>query len=74
MTLADLKPSQTARIVRVGNIGPLRRRIVDMGVVTGSEVTLIKVAPLGDPLEVKIKGYNLTLRKEEAEAIAIETK
>jgi len=74
MTLAKLKPGQTARIVRVGNIGPLRRRIVDMGVVTGSEVTMIKVAPLGDPLEVKIKGYNLTLRKEEAEAISIETK
>lgn len=74
MTLADLKPGQTAKIVRVGNIGTIRRRIVDMGAVKGTDISLIKVAPLGDPMEIKIKGYNLTLRKKEAEAILIESK
>jgi len=72
MTLAELKVGKTARIVRVGSVGAMRRRIVDMGVVTGTEVTMVKVAPLGDPLEVKVKGYNLVLRKVEAEAITIE--
>lgn len=72
MTLAELKPGETGRIVRVGKNGSLRKRIVDMGAVSGTKVTMMKVAPLGDPMEVKIMGYNLTLRKEEAEAIAVE--
>ena len=72
MTLAELETGQTGRIVRVGNVGSVRRRIVDMGAVNGTKVTMVKVAPLGDPMEVKIKGYSLTLRKEEAEAITIE--
>lgn len=71
MTLAELQPGQTARIVHVGNAGAIRRRIVDMGAVSGTRVTLVKVAPLGDPLEVKIRGYNLTLRKAEAAAIEV---
>jgi DtxR family Mn-dependent transcriptional regulator len=72
MTLAELKPGESGRIVRVGSVGSIRRRIVDMGAVNGTNVTVVKVAPLGDPIEVKIKGYSLTLRKEEAEAITIE--
>ena len=72
MTLAELKPGETGRIVRVGSVGSIRRRIVDMGAVSGTNVTVVKVAPLGDPIEVKIKGYSLTLRKEEAEAITVE--
>jgi ferrous iron transport protein A len=72
MTLAELKPGETGRIVRVGSVGSIRRRIVDMGAVSGTSVTMVKVAPLGDPMEVKIKGYSLTLRKEEAEAIIVE--
>jgi len=72
MTLAELKPGESGRIVRVGSVGSIRRRIVDMGAVGGTNVTVVKVAPLGDPIEVKIKGYSLTLRKEEAEAITIE--
>jgi len=72
MTLAELKPGETGRIVRVGSIGSIRRRIVDMGAVNGTNVTVVKVAPLGDPIEVKIKGYSLTLRKEEAEMITVE--
>jgi DtxR family transcriptional regulator, Mn-dependent transcriptional regulator len=72
MTLAELKPGETGRIVRVGGVSSIRRRIVDMGAVSGTSVTMVKVAPLGDPMEVKIKGYSLTLRKEEAEAITVE--
>ena len=72
MTLAELKPGETARVVRVGSVGSIRRRIVDMGAVSGTSVSMVKVAPLGDPMEVKIKGYSLTLRKEEAAAITIE--
>ena len=72
MTLAELKPGETRRIVRVGSVGSIRRRIVDMGAVSGTSVTMVKVAPLGDPMEVKIKGYSLTLRKEEAQAITVE--
>lgn len=71
-TLNELKPGQSGRIVRVGNVGPIKRRIVDMGVVRGTPVEMIKVAPLGDPIEIKVKGYNLTLRKEEAAAISVE--
>lgn len=74
MTLAELKPGETGRIVRVGSVGSIRRRIVDMGATSGTNVTVVKVAPLGDPIEVKIKGYSLTLRKEEAEAITVEAR
>jgi ferrous iron transport protein A len=71
-TLAHLKPGQVGKILRIGAAGPLKRRLMDMGVVAGSEVTLEKVAPLGDPLEVCIKGYRLSLRKTEAETIELE--
>jgi DtxR family Mn-dependent transcriptional regulator len=72
MTVADLKPGESGRILHVGNVGMIRRRIVDMGVVPGTKATMVKVAPLGDPLELKIKGYSLTLRKAEAKAITVE--
>jgi Fe2+ transport system protein FeoA len=72
MTLDELETGQTARILRVGGGGRIRRRLVDMGVVKGTPIEVIKVAPLGDPIEVKIKGYNLTLRKKEAANITIE--
>lgn len=71
-TLDQLKPGQEGTIVRVGSTGPIRRRIVDMGVVRGTPVKVIKIAPLGDPIEVKVKGYSLSLRKEEAAAISVE--
>ncbi|MFW6367053.1 MAG: DtxR family transcriptional regulator [bacterium] len=74
MTLAELKQGQTAQIVRVGKAGSVRKRIVDMGAVRGAPVTVVKVAPLGDPIEVKIKGYNLTLRKSEASTVEVEIK
>lgn len=71
-TLENLKPGQQGIIVRIKRVGPITRRIVDMGVTKGTMIKVIKVAPLGDPIEVKVKGYNLTLRKDEAAAITVE--
>jgi ferrous iron transport protein A len=72
MNLSMLKPGERARIQAIGSIGPIRRRLMDMGVLAGEEVALKKVAPMGDPIEVSIKGYSLTLRKKEAEGISVE--
>ncbi|HAK88139.1 MAG: iron transporter FeoA [Nitrospirae bacterium GWC2_46_6] len=72
MNLAMLKPGETGKIVKMGAIGPLKRRLMDMGVLVGEKVKVEKVAPLGDPLEVTIKNYNLSLRKKEAEGIEVE--
>ncbi|BBA71669.1 FeoA family protein [Geobacter sulfurreducens] len=72
MNLAKLRPGEKGRITAIGAIGPLKRRLMDMGVLVGEEVRVIKVAPLGDPIEVSIKNYNLSLRKKEAEGIAVE--
>ena len=72
MTLARLKPGEAGRITAIGAIGPLKRRLMDMGVLVGEEVRVVKVAPLGDPIEVRVKNYSLSLRKKEAEGIAVE--
>ncbi len=72
MNLSNLKPGQSGKIVRVGSVGALKRRIIDMGVVKGTRVDVVKVAPLGDPIEIKVKGYSLSLRKAEAAAIEVE--
>jgi len=72
MNLAKLKPGEKAKIVRMGAIGPIKRRLMDMGVLVGEEVKVEKIAPLGDPIEVTIKNYNLSLRKNEAEGISVE--
>lgn len=72
MNLAGLKPGQQGRITAIGAIGPLRRRLMDMGVLVGESIRVVKVAPLGDPIEVTIKSYQLSLRKQEAEGIAVE--
>jgi ferrous iron transport protein A len=70
--LAKLGPGARARILKVGAAGPMKRRLMDMGLLPGEEVTVQKVAPLGDPLEVTVKSYSLSLRKQEAEGIAVE--
>lgn len=72
MNLAKLKPGESGRITAIGAIGPLRRRLMDMGVLVGETVKVVKVAPLGDPIEVTVKSYQLSLRKQEAEGIAVE--
>lgn len=71
-TLRDLKPGEKAIIVKVSGTGAVKRRLMDMGVTRGTEVKVRKVAPLGDPIEVNIRGYELTFRKSEAENIIIE--
>ena len=70
--LHELKVGQRGIIVRVGGKGPVRRRMMDMGLVTGAEVKVVRVAPLGDPVEFEVKGYSLSLRKSEARNIIVE--
>ncbi len=72
MNLAKMKPGESGTITNIGAIGPLKRRLLDMGVLVGETVKVKKVAPLGDPIEVSIKNYNLSLRKKEAEGILVE--
>ncbi len=72
MNLAALQPGQKGRITRIGAIGPVKRRLMDMGVLVGEEIKVEKIAPLGDPIEVTVKNYKLSLRKSEAEGIAVE--
>ena len=72
MTLRDLKIGQSARVTAVGGAGALRQHFLDMGVIPGAEVTLIKLAPMGDPMELRIHGYELTLRLDDAAQIAVE--
>lgn len=72
MTLADLRPGQSGKISQINVAGALKRRLMDMGVVTGTTVRVEKVAPLGDPIEVYIKSYSLSLRKSEANKIEVE--
>ncbi|HYG68337.1 MAG TPA: ferrous iron transport protein A [Anaeromyxobacteraceae bacterium] len=72
MKLSTLKPGQAGRIAKLEAAGPLRRRLMDMGVLPGQEIRVEKVAPLGDPIEVTIRGYALSLRRHEAEGIALE--
>ena len=71
MTLKDLKPGQSAVIDSVGGEGALRQHFLDMGVIPGSEVTLVKYAPMGDPMELRIHGYELTLRLADAQQINV---
>ncbi len=70
--LSELKPKERGTIVKVGGDGPVHRRILDMGVVPGTEVEVVKVAPLGDPVDLLIRGYHLSLRKDEAREILVE--
>ena len=71
MTLNELEVGRTAKVVRLNGEGAVKRRIMDMGITKGVDVTLRKVAPLGDPLELTVRGYELTIRKDEAEKIAV---
>jgi Fe2+ transport system protein FeoA len=71
-TLKDLGIGRKARITKVGGDTVLKRRLLTMGVVPGTEVSVDNVAPLGDPIDVALKGFHLSLRKEEAELIDVE--
>ena len=72
MTLKDCKPGQSARVLAVGGEGALRQHFLDMGVIPGAEVTVVKLAPMGDPMELRIHGYELTLRLQDAQAIDVQ--
>ncbi|WP_371372920.1 ferrous iron transport protein A [Sporomusa aerivorans] len=69
--LSELSPGEIGTVAKIHGTGPIQRRIIDMGVVVGSKVEVRKFAPLGDPMEVKVKGFNLSLRKVEAQSIEI---
>lgn len=71
MTLRDVSVGQTVKVTRLNGDGPVKRRIMDMGITKGVEVYVRKVAPLGDPVEVTVRGYELSLRKSDAEMIEV---
>ena len=72
ITLRQLQPGQSATVIKVGTSGELGRRIRDMGLVPGTTLRLIGRAPLKDPVEIKLRGYNLTLRNNEADFIQVQ--
>ena len=71
-TLREVKVAQTEKVVKLHGEGAVKRRIMDMGLTRGTEVYVRKVAPLGDPIEVTVRGYELSLRKADAEMIEVE--
>ena len=71
-TLKDLKVGESAKVVRLHGQGAVRRRIMDMGITRGTVVKVRKVAPLGDPLELTVRGYELSIRKADAQMVEIE--
>lgn len=71
-TLRDLKVGETAKVVKLHGEGAVKRRIMDMGITKGTDVYVRKVAPLGDPVELTVRGYELSLRKADAEMIEVE--
>ena len=71
MTLREVSVGQTVKVTRLNGDGPVKRRIMDMGITKGVEVYVRKVAPLGDPVEITVRGYELSLRKADAEMIEV---
>ncbi len=70
-TLKDVKVGETVSVTRLNGTGPTKRRIMDMGLTKGTEVYVRKVAPLGDPMELTVRGYELSIRKADAEMIEV---
>lgn len=71
-TLKDLRIGESARVVRLHGQGAVRRRIMDMGITKGTTVRVRKLAPLGDPIEITVRGYELSLRKADAQMVEVE--
>lgn len=71
MTLNEVKVGETARVVRLNGEGAVKRRIMDMGITKGTEVIVRKIAPLGDPIELTVRGYELSIRKDEASKVEV---
>ena len=72
MTLRNLKPGDTAKVVKINGEGAIKRRIMDMGLTKGTGFSVRKVAPLGDPVEITVRGYELSIRKFDAEMVEVE--
>ena len=72
MTLRDIKVGKTVTVIKLTGEGAIKRRIMDMGITKGVEIYVQKLAPLGDPIEITVRGYELSLRKDDAEMIEIE--
>ena len=70
-TLDQLSPGQTGKVIKITGNGPLRRRLLDMGITSGTPITVVKESPLGDPVEYQLRGYRLSLRKTEAKMIEV---
>ena len=70
-TLKDARVGETLKVARLNGTGPLKRRIMDMGITRGVEVYVRKVAPLGDPIETTVRGYELSIRRADAEMIEV---
>ena len=70
--MKDMRPVETATVARLLGEGPVKRRIMDMGITRGTEIFVRKVAPLGDPMELSVRGYELSIRKADAEMIEME--
>ncbi|MCX7657328.1 MAG: ferrous iron transport protein A [Oscillospiraceae bacterium] len=71
LTLNDIKTGSSAVVTKIGSLGPLKRRLVDMGITPGVRIFVKKVAPLGDPIEIKLRGYELSIRRSEAKNIFV---
>jgi ferrous iron transport protein A len=71
-TLKEAQVGETVKVVKLNGAGGIKRRIMDMGITKGAEIYVRKVAPLGDPVEVTVRGYELSLRKEDASMIEVE--
>lgn len=72
MTLGELKPNKAGIVIKIEGQGVIKRRLFDMGITPGTKITVRKMAPLGDPMEIELRGYVMGIRKEEANKIIIE--
>ena len=72
MTLREVQVGQAAKVVKLNGTGPVKRRIMDMGITKGQVLRVIRVAPLGDPMEITVRNYELSVRKADAEMIEVE--
>ena len=71
-TLKETSVGETVKVVKLNGSGPVKRRIMDMGITKGSEIFIRKVAPLGDPVEITVRGYELSVRKNDAQCVEVE--
>ena len=71
MTLKEIQPGQRAKVAKLTGDGAVKRRIMDMGLTKGTELAVVKVAPIGDPIELDVRGYSLSIRKAEAAMIEV---